>query len=113
MPPPGPAFWTRSHASGRASVNVRKLPPALGSPRDAEPPARRAVEHAERGASPHFLGPAHRTLATTLHSLLAEPGADASLRDVEQHLSAAEAAFERASMTAEVEATRALRARYL
>ena len=88
---------------------------ALGELEDATSHGRRAVDHAERVGSPHFLGPAHRTLATVLQARIGGPdaGADASPREVAQHLDAALAAFEGAKMEAEVEATRALRVRYL
>ena len=87
---------------------------ALGDPQGAVEHGRRALHHAELVGSPHFIGPAHRIVAEALHALLRRrAGGDATPKAVAGHLDAAIAAFSGAAMQSEVDATRALRRRFL
>jgi len=81
-----------------------------GEFKEAERHARRALDHANRIGSPHFLGPVHRTLAQLYQARREHPGGRPVARTtVLRHLDAAIEAFEAAGMAAELAETRRLR----
>ncbi|MDP6943102.1 MAG: tetratricopeptide repeat protein, partial [Myxococcota bacterium] len=83
---------------------------ATGDFKEAERHARRALDHANRIGSPHFLGPIHRTLAQIYQARREHPGGRPVARTtVLRHLDAAIESFEAAGMDAEFTETQRLR----
>ena len=86
---------------------------ATGRAAEAEPRALEALKHADAVGSPQILGYAHRTMAKVLRALIGTEHPTAAPRALAYHLGESARGFEAAGMTAEIEATRNLRALFL
>ena len=81
-----------------------------GEFKEAERHARKALDHATRIGSPHFLGPVHRALAQLyLARRQQRAGRPVARTTVLRHLDSAIEAFMAAGMSTELEETRKLR----